>query len=60
MTTHLFGEKAAWHGPEFVWIFRLLIEENMTKAQFRQWEHLALKFDIKWDRKAVESRTQFA
>jgi len=46
----------AWHGPEYMWMYRSLVEEVMTKAQFLTWESIMLKHDVRWNREAAELR----
>lgn len=50
------GAQPASHGPEFMWIYRMLAEEMFTKAQFEGWEASMLKYGVRWDREAAERR----
>lgn len=48
-----FKPSIADHGIEFMWIYRGIAEEVLTKANFLIWEKSFLKLGVKWSSESV-------
>lgn len=59
LTGRLFGTRVPAHGSHYAWIFRCLIEDIRTKADFLKWESEALRLGVEWSSKPVEAKSRF-